>query len=66
VSAPSPAAVCRTVDGQPVAGTITLAHVMSEAINPALSQISMRLFHDPRPAEDEARNEELANAADAL
>jgi hypothetical protein len=39
---------------------------MSEAINPALTQISMRLFHDPRPVEDDARNEELASAASAL
>jgi hypothetical protein len=58
--------VCRTIDGQPLSVPVTLAHVMSEAINPALTQISMHLFHDPRPIDDETRNEELASAASAL
>lgn len=39
---------------------------MRNAINPLLSQLSLVLFHDRRPTDDDSRNEELAQTAGRL
>ncbi len=58
------AADCRSEAGRPPPGTVDAA--MRTAINPLLSQLSLVLFHDPRPTDDDSRSEELAQTAGRL
>lgn len=61
-------ALCRATDASqpPAAPFASLRELMTEAINPSLSVLSARLFHDPRPEDDAARGDEVAAAADRL
>src|SRR5258708_7815277 len=56
----------RTVEGVLIDAHAPVAEVMRGVITPSLSRISWLLFHDPRPAEAEAREQELAHAAEAM
>lgn len=61
-------AQCRAADGTepPAAPFSSLHELMTEAINPSLSMLSARLFHDPRAEDDAARGDEVASAAERL
>lgn len=57
---------CRSQTGSVLPSDGILRVTMREAVNPSLSSISLRLFHDARPFDDEARQGELASASDDL
>lgn len=62
-------AQCRSAEGNQLSATArfaSLRELMTEAINPSLSVLSVRLFHDPRAEDDSARGDEVAAAADRL
>ena len=44
----------------------SLSALMRDAVNPRLSQLSLRLFHDRRDSNDEARSEEIRELAEQL
>jgi hypothetical protein len=51
------------IDGEILPSDAPLKTVMSKVVNPLLTKVSVTLFHDQRRADDDARNDELANAA---
>jgi hypothetical protein len=56
---------CR-IDGETLPTNASLKSIMFKVVNPLLTKVSFTLFHDPRRADDETRNDDLANAASDL
>jgi len=55
---------CENAPGE--APSKTLHELMAARINPRLSQLSMLIFHDRRPKDDDNLNDEIAQAAATL
>lgn len=66
-AAPSvPSAPCRGEAGAPLSADASVGRLMSQAVNPMMTRLATLLFHDPRSSDDEARNDEVAAAAENL
>lgn len=62
----APSAPCRGEDGAPLGADTSMGRLMSQAVNPMMTQLATLLFHDPRSADDDARNDAVAAAAENL